>query len=146
MQFDEEIVCVECGNVFYLDDADDVSYTTSSVRCPECGRYNFCDTVDMEGFEIEPFDPDDSLVDTDEIYTEDYLSDDLEYDGENKYSKSKQKRIGVAKRKNSMPVMPVFEYRKAVAKSIPEAHSGFRTKTEGELLLYGDAEDTEIEQ
>jgi hypothetical protein len=58
---------------------------------------------------------DDGLEETDEIYTEGYLSDDLEYDGENRFEKKKQTRIGVAKQKRSMPRMPFYETRKTIA-------------------------------
>lgn len=114
MNKDNDIICVECGTSFGVDDADDISYATGSIKCPFCGRYNYEECTANDGFTVESFDPDESCEDTDELYTENYFSDDLEYDGENKYETHKYKKIGVAKRKNSMPKMPTYEYRKAI--------------------------------
>lgn len=111
---DDLIMCVECGTMFSVDDADNVSPSTSSVACPECGRHNYCDSIDMGGYHVDSV-FDDGLEETDEIYTEGYLSDDLEYDGENRFEKKKQTRIGVAKQKRSMPRMPFYETRKTIA-------------------------------
>ena len=37
------ITCVECTNTFSLDDAEAVNESTSSVKCPVCGRWNWVD-------------------------------------------------------------------------------------------------------
>ena len=111
---DDEVICVECGTCFSVDDADDISYSTGSIKCPECGRYNYQEQVAEYDFAMDEFDMDESLVDTDEIYTENYFSKDLEYDGENKYESHKYKKIGVAKSKNTIPIPPVYEYRQKI--------------------------------
>ena len=110
----DDIICVECGTCFTIDDADDISYSTGSVKCPECGRYNYEEQIAEHDFQIEDFEMDESMVDTDEIYTENYFSDDLEYDGENKYDKHKYKKIGVAKAKNTIPIPPTYEHRQKI--------------------------------
>ena len=35
--------CIECANVFSLDEAESVNESTSSVKCPYCSRWNFID-------------------------------------------------------------------------------------------------------
>ena len=49
MDFDKGIViqCVECATVFNVDDCDEISYSTSSVRCPHCSRWNYVDQPDL---------------------------------------------------------------------------------------------------
>lgn len=143
----DRIVCVECGREFSIEDSDYVSVSTSSVQCPECGRNNYCGAVECDGFEVEDFEEDPDICDdTDEIYIEGYLSSDLVLDSENKKTSSKYKKMGVAKRKRTVIRTPVFEYRKAIAKSLPlDVHKGYRTQTEEELLFDTNV-DFEVEQ
>jgi hypothetical protein len=49
MDFNKGIVvqCVECAEVFNVEDCDEISYATSSVRCPFCGRWNYADQPDF---------------------------------------------------------------------------------------------------
>jgi DNA-directed RNA polymerase subunit RPC12/RpoP len=141
------IYCVECGHAFYAEDADNVSYATSSVACPECGRSNFCEDVEMDGFSVESI-FDDAVEDTDEIYIEGYMSKDLEYDGENKNEKQKQRRIGIAKQKRSIPRIPMFESRKAIAEILMSEQDNMdeATKRELEELYKDEYADEEYEQ
>lgn len=147
MEDDSLIYCVECGHTFYASDADNVSLATSSVSCPECGRSNYCESLDMDGFSVESV-FDDGIEETDEIYMEDYLSDDLEYDGENRFDVKKQKRIGVAKQKRSMPRMPMFETRKALAEMLVSEKDNMDASTRRELeeLLNDEYADEVYEQ
>lgn len=141
---DDMIICVECGTLFSVDDADNVSTSTSSVACPECGRHNYCDSIDMSGYHVDSI-FDDDLEETDEIYTENYLSDDLEYDGENRFEKKKQTRIGVAKQKRSMPRMPFYETRKTIASLLasPDVTLNASQRKEMEFLVKDEIEDDE---
>ena len=145
----EFIVCVECGTTFNPEEADYVSYSTASVQCPECGRLNFCKSVELEGFEVEDLEVDPDITDeTDEIYIEGYLSNDLVLDSANKNKKSQFKKIGVAKRKRVVPKMPMFEYRKAIARSLPLDinSSKYRTKTEEEEFMEDEFTEEDAEQ
>lgn len=49
MDFDRSIrvQCPECCTVFSPDEAEDISYATSSMRCPVCGRFCFVDQPDL---------------------------------------------------------------------------------------------------
>jgi DNA-directed RNA polymerase subunit RPC12/RpoP len=130
------IQCVECGYSFDLDDAEIVSYATSAVRCPECGRCNFCSAIEQDGIHVQD---EEDIDETDEIFMEDYLSDDLEYDGANKLDYAKQKRIGVAKRTGKVPSQPVFEYRRIIAQNMSNdfgTHGKGRTHTELEDAMF----------
>lgn len=130
------IQCVECGLAFELDDAEVVSYATSAVRCPECGRCNYCAMIEPEGIHIQD---EEDTDETDEIFMEDYLSADLEYDGENRFEVATQKRIGVAKRTDRIPSQPVFEYRKVIAQNMPTdfgTNGKGRTHTELEDAMF----------
>ena len=70
MDFNKGIViqCVECAEVFNVDDCDEISYSTNAVRCPYCSRWNYC--------------PDDSLFDNyiDEMRENDLDDNPLLYD------------------------------------------------------------------
>ena len=49
MDFDRSIrvTCVECCQEFSVEDCDEISYATNSVRCPYCNRFNYVDSPDM---------------------------------------------------------------------------------------------------
>lgn len=149
MQDVHEIQCVECGAFFSVEDADIVSTISSAIRCPECGRCNYCPEIEDNSLTVESFEADDGLDDTDEIYMENYLSSDLEYDGENKLDAPTQKRIGVAKRKRSISAQPMFEYRKIIAQNMPLEYGkkGYHTHTDlDDLLEYENRSPEDAEQ
>lgn len=139
-----EIQCVECGEFFSVEDADVVSVSASAVRCPECGRCNYCDIIEDDGIRVESFDADGGLEETDEPYMEGYLSDDLVYDGKNRLDASKYKKIGVAKRKREVPSQPLLEYRKVLAQNLPlDFGKGYRTNTAMEDFMLRELNWTE---
>lgn len=143
------IVCVQCGRSFTVEESDYISSSTASIQCPECGRLNFCSAVELDGLVIEDLEVDpDATDETDEIYIEGYLSNDLVLDSQNKDHQSEFKKIGVAKRKRVVPKMPMFQYRRAIAKSLPLDinRGGYRTKTEEEEFMEDDFTIEDAEQ
>lgn len=143
------IICVQCGCSFTVEESDYISSSTASIQCPECGRLNFCSAVELDGLVIEDLEVDpDATDETDEIYIEGYLSNDLVLDSQNKDDQSEFKKIGVAKRKRVVPKMPMFQYRRAIAKSLPLDinRGGYRTKTEEEEFMEDDFTIEDAEQ
>ena len=51
LDFDRNIrvQCVECCNTYTLEDCDEVDESSSSARCPFCGRFNFVDCLSLFG-------------------------------------------------------------------------------------------------
>ena len=61
LDFDRSVViqCVECCNVYKLEDADGVNESSSSARCPVCGRWNFIDCPTLTEMYIEEMEDND---------------------------------------------------------------------------------------
>lgn len=115
----EVVSCVECGLAFKVDEASDISVATASIQCPECGRWNYCESVEVESLDINVYDPEEIEEDTEEYYIEGYLSDDLVYKGKDK--DPSLRKIGVASRVPYIPKKPVFEHRKALESAARDA-------------------------
>lgn len=69
---ENDIQCLECGNIIQLDD-DDVIQSGEVVWCPICGR---AQNANPDGFYLDGFSVDDYEA-VDESWTMNYLSDDL---------------------------------------------------------------------
>lgn len=112
LDFDQSIKvrCVECANVFSLEEAEAINEATSSAKCPYCGRFNFIDVPSLFECYIEQMNEED---DGGKLY--DFRTGKLEYDFPTSYKRvSKKEKKEKQKQKNEMIEQLKEELRKQV--------------------------------
>lgn len=102
--------CIECNNVFSLEEADGVNEATSAARCNVCGRWNFVDVPSLFECYIEQMNEEDEGG---KLY--DFRTGKLEDGFPTSYKRvSKKEKKEKQKQKNEMIEQLKAELRKQV--------------------------------